>query len=194
MSPSVSSVEQRLRHALASLETLRRLASFVEQPQEIALFDDLKTFANGVVTLTGAVKIHLDAIRDALPATCRTIEAPGPEALALKVPDPTLYYLQQPVRDLFERLDQQVPAFQALAHTLDFYIGDVRHADASLLSGMASLIRGQGQTILQVADDVDAAIKQMQKEHAAEYLKYMRQIFRPRTAPPPAEETKGGEE
>jgi hypothetical protein len=109
MSPSVLSVENRLRHAVASLEALHRLAAFTQEPREIALFDDIATFANAVVNLTRAVRIHVDAITYALPTTCGAIEAPGDEAVTLNAPDPTLYYLQAPTREIFERLDQQVP-------------------------------------------------------------------------------------
>jgi len=83
-------------------------------------------------------------------------------------------YLQSPVRDIFDRLDRQVPAFRALAAALDHYIADLRHADTELLSGMASLVRAQGQATLQVADDIDAAVKQIRDEHAAEQLNQLR--------------------
>ncbi len=76
MSTSVLSVEERLRLALALVETLHRLASFIDEPHEIDLFDDLKSFATTVVSFARALGIHLDAIKRALPDTCQNIAAP----------------------------------------------------------------------------------------------------------------------
>jgi len=193
MSPSVRSVEQRLRHALACLETLHRLASFTNEPREIALFDDLKTFANTVAGLTRAVRLHLDALTRALPATCRSMPAPGDDATTMHTPDRTIY-LQGPERDIFDRLDRQVPEFRALATALDHYISDMRHADGELLSGMASLIRGQGHATLQVANDIDAVVTQIQEQAAAEQLNAFRRELETRRTAPPAPDEKGGAE
>ena len=76
MSP-VLSVEERLRLALASVETLHRLASFIDEPHEIDLFDDLKSFATAVASFSRALGIHFDAIKRALPAACQSTEAPA---------------------------------------------------------------------------------------------------------------------
>jgi len=193
MSPSVPLVEDRLRHAVASLETLHRLASFSSEPHEIALFDDLAVFANTVAGLTRAVRLHVDALTHALPTTCHSIEAPGQDATAMHTPDRTIY-LQGPEREIFDRLDRQVPAFRALATALDHYISDMRHADGELLSGMASLIRGQGRATLQVADDIDAVVKQIQEQAAAEQLNAFRRELETRQTAPPAPDEKGGPE
>lgn len=77
MTPPVLSVEKRLRLASASVEMLHRLASFIDEPHEIDLFDDLKSFATAVASFTRALGVHLDAIRRALPASCQSIDAPA---------------------------------------------------------------------------------------------------------------------
>jgi hypothetical protein len=103
-------------------------------------------------------------------------------------------YLQGPERDIFERLERQVPAFSALAAALHHYIADMRHADTELLTGMAALIRAQGQATLQVADDIDAVVKQMRDEHAAEQLNQLRRELDESKRSRLAREEKGGAE
>jgi hypothetical protein len=113
MSPSVPLVEDRLRHTVASLESLHRLAAFTSQPHEIPLFADLPALATAVVGLTCAVRLHLDALIAALPETCRRIAAPGHDATALPPPE-YMTYLQGDDRDIFDRLDKQAHAFGVL--------------------------------------------------------------------------------
>jgi hypothetical protein len=76
MSPSVLSVEERLRLALATADTLHRLASFVDEPHEIDLISDLRSFAQAAGSFAQAFTIHVTAIRAALPADCQSIAAP----------------------------------------------------------------------------------------------------------------------
>jgi hypothetical protein len=76
MSPSVLSVEERLRLALATAETLHRLASFVDEPHEIDLISDLRSFAKAAGSFAQAFAIHIKAIKEALPVECQDVAAP----------------------------------------------------------------------------------------------------------------------
>ncbi len=193
MSP-VLSVEERLRLALASLDSLHRLASFSSRPHEIALFDDLAAFANTVASLTRAVRLHIDAVIAALPETCRRIAAPGHDANALQPFDRFPTYLQSDERDVFDRLDKQARAFGVLTSALDTYINDLRHFDGGTLSDMATLVRAQGQSTLQSADEIEALAQRIQHEATdAQVRAFQRSVEAQQpTSPRPDEE--GGAE
>jgi hypothetical protein len=75
MSSSVPSVEDRLRLALATADTLHRLASFVDEPHEIDLFRDLRNFAKAADSFAQALTLHIEAVKAALPASCQRVEA-----------------------------------------------------------------------------------------------------------------------
>ncbi len=105
MSASIPLVEDRLRHIVAVLDSLYRLAAFSTQPHDIPLFAGLPAFADTVASFTRSLRLHVDALTAALPETCRSIAAPGQDA-ALPPADRAIY-LQGPERDIFDRLDKQ---------------------------------------------------------------------------------------
>ena len=78
--------------------------------------------------------------------------------------DPTLYQLDEAFQRLGERLDEQQGSVRALSALVNNWISEIRHADARLLTGMASLIRIQGWEIARIADELDALLREMQQQ------------------------------
>ncbi len=76
MSSSVLSVEERLRLALATAETLYRFASLVGEPHKIDLIADVRSFARAAGSFAQTFTLHVQAINAALPVDCRRIAAP----------------------------------------------------------------------------------------------------------------------
>ncbi len=188
MSPSALSVEERLRHILASVETLHRLASFTSQPHEIPLFTDLTAFANAVVGLTRTIGVHVDAVTRAVTENCHTLAASGQDAPVIQ---PNITYVQSDDREIFGRLDKQARAFGVLATALDCYVNDLQNFGVETVSDMATLVRAQGQSILQSADAIDALAGRIQEDLSAELL---RRQSKTRPPSPPAPDEKGGAE
>ncbi len=191
MSPTVPLVEDRIRHMVAVLDSLHRLAAFSSQPHDIPLFAGLPAFADTVVSFTRAVRLHLDALTVALPETCRSIAAPGQDAAALP-PSDRVIYLHKPERDIFYRLDNEARAFGVLAHALGHYVSDLRHFDGQTLSDMAALVRAEGRSTLQSADEIEAVARRIQEETANEEAQALRRELEARSGSQAAPDEKGG--
>jgi len=125
-------VEERLRLALATVDSLHRVALFADEPHDIALFSDLKGFATVVVSFSAALDIHLQAVKQALPPTCQNLDAPTPDGARLDAPTRSDFDAAQHVlrrlHDDLQRLAQQERAN-----------ADERGDDETVLS-LASLI------------------------------------------------------
>jgi hypothetical protein len=188
-SSSVLSVEERLRHAVASLETLHRLASFtISQPHEIPLYTDLGAFANATVAFARTIRVHVDAVALALIGHCRCLAAPGLDATAT---EPTFSYIQSSDREIFGHLDKQARVLRVFATALDCYVNDVQNCGPETLFDMAAAVRAQGQSILLTAGSIEDLARRIQEDLSAEWL---RRQSKTRTPSPPASDENGGAE
>jgi len=189
MSSSVLSVEERLRHAMRSLETLHRLASFTtSQPHEIPLYSDLGAFANATVAFARTIRAQVDAVALALAEDCRCLATPSQDATATQR---TFSYIQSDDREIFGRLDKQARAFRVFATALDCYVNDVQNFGPETLFDMAAAVRAQGQSILQSADAIDVVARRIQEDLSAEWP---RRQSNTRPPSPPAPDENGGVE
>jgi len=103
-------------------------------------------------------------------------------------------YLQDSDREIFGHLEKQARAFDVLASALGYYVNELRHFSGQRLLDMAILVRAQGQSILQTADEMEALANRIQKEIADAQFQAFRREFGLGRPPRSVPDEKGGVE
>jgi hypothetical protein len=139
----------------------------------------------------GCTPADYRARRQGRPETCRSIEALGQDLAEPPTTD-RVTYLQERQRDIFEHLGKEARAFGVLASALECYSNDLHHFNGETLSDMATLVRAQGQSTLQTADEIEALARRIQHEATSEGLETFPRELEMGRQSSPAPDEKGG--